>query len=318
MHPRNAVLCTALILLALTAPAAVAGEIRFEGDIAFTSADGTILAANLFSPVPQQAGQTFPAIIFINSWALDEHEYLVQAANFAHDGYLVLSYSSRGWGASGGLVSVAGPNDMDDLTAAVDWLLAETPVDPANIGACGISYGAGISLLGLAHDTRLKTAAAMSTYTNVGESLYGNNTPRLVWGGILVGSGYLTGHMDPIIAHHYGNILTGTDVDETLAWAGIRSAESYLDIINARNAPVYISQNFGDELFQPNSVMRFYEGLTGPKKMDLSRHHRGSARQHEDRRRRTPRLPGRLAHRRTEQPHLVHASARLVHRRQAE
>lgn len=250
--------------------ALVAGDIRFIHDIYFDSADGTEIHANLWEPVDVDQGNTYPAIIFVNSWAIDNNEYLVQAAKFADDGYIVFSYSSRGWGKSGGMVNVAGPRDMEDLSAGVDWLLANTNTQAENIGISGISYGGGISLLGLANEPRIKTAVAMSAWADLRESLYAGETPRLVWGGILVGSGYLTGNMDPIIAKQYGNILTHNDIPATLEWAAARSPITYIDRINERGAPVYISQNWGDELFQPNSVIDFYRNLHVPRRLDLS------------------------------------------------
>ncbi|CAM2069879.1 Prolyl oligopeptidase family serine peptidase [Sulfidibacter corallicola] len=258
------------LLLLVGASRLFAGGVTYIDGIFFPSEDGTEISANVFIPEEDDANAQFPAIIFVNSWALENHEYIVQAAKFAHDGYIVLSYSSRGWGFSGGQVNVAGPKDMEDLSAAVDWLEDHTPVDAANIGISGISYGGGISLLGLAQEPRLKTAVAMSSWADLRESLFANETPRLVWGGILVGSGYLTGNMDPIILEMYTNVLTNRNIPATLEWAAGRSPITYIDRINAKGAPVYISQNFGDELFQPNSLIDFYQRLETPKRLDLS------------------------------------------------
>jgi predicted acyl esterase len=237
----------------------------FDDDIWVTSADGTTLAANVFVPVGTP-GQTFPVIVFPNSWALEEHEYFVQAAQFAQEGYVVFSYSARGWGASGGLVNVAGPKDMEDVTACIDWVLANTPADANNIGMAGISYGAGLSLLGAAHDSRVKTVVSMSGWGDVGRALYGAETPRLVWGGILVGSGGLLGRLDPIVTEHYLNVVTHTNVEETLAWTTPRSPITYLDEYNGRQLPIFISQNYQDELFQPNQIIDLYKGLNYPHK----------------------------------------------------
>ncbi|CAM2009823.1 CocE/NonD family hydrolase [Acanthopleuribacter pedis] len=252
------------------AVSAFAGDVRFTNGIFYSSEDGTEISANLWEPTGVDQGNQYPAIIFVNSWAIDNREYIVQAAKFAKEGYIVFSYSSRGWGESGGLVNVAGPKDMQDLSAGIDWLLANTNTQAENIGISGISYGGGISLLGLAQEPRLKTAVAMSAWADLRESLYSNNTPRLVWGGILVGSGYLTGNMDPIIARQYSNILTNTDIEATLEWAAERSPIRTINRINDRGAPVYISQNWGDELFQPNSLIDFYNKLEGPKRLDLN------------------------------------------------
>lgn len=72
------------------------------------------IAGNLFVPVAKNEGEIFPVIIFISSWACEEHEYIAQAIHFAKKGYIVLSYSHRGWGFSGGRVSLGGPEDWVD------------------------------------------------------------------------------------------------------------------------------------------------------------------------------------------------------------
>ena len=40
----------------------------------------------------------------------------------------------------------------------------------------------------------------MSTWGSLTESLYGQQTPRLIWGGLLTGLGYLTGNPSDEIA----------------------------------------------------------------------------------------------------------------------
>jgi dipeptidyl aminopeptidase/acylaminoacyl peptidase len=64
---------------------------------------------------------------------------------------------------SGGDIETAGPKDVNDVSDVINWLLANTPSDPAHLGAAGISYGSGLSLLGSAFDSRIRAAAALST-----------------------------------------------------------------------------------------------------------------------------------------------------------
>ena len=90
---------------------------------------------------------THPAIVFVNSWGLNDAEYLAQATAFARAGYTVLSYTTRGFWGSGGQIDTAGPQDIADVSAVIDWLLAHTTADPAHIGVAGVSYGAGIGLI---------------------------------------------------------------------------------------------------------------------------------------------------------------------------
>ncbi len=249
------------------------GSFRFRS-ATITSGDGTELMATLFEPVSDggadDAGSVpRPAVVFVNSWALNAYQYIVPAAILAKRGYVVLSYATRGFGGSGGLVNVAGPDDMDDLSAVLDWLLANTAVDDDRIAMAGISYGAGISLRGLAQEPRIKTAVAMSGWANLTDSLYKDNTPRLAWGLLLLASGYFTGQMDPFIAQLFQNLLSNNDIADTLAWSAERSPATYLDAINASGKPIYMSNNLSDTLFNPNQMVDFYDQLTVPKRLDL-------------------------------------------------
>ncbi len=244
-------------------------EFEYFDCIWIESADGTQLAANVFIPLVDSA-QGFPAVVFSNSWVLEEHEYFMPALSLVQRGYIVLSYSSRGWGLSGGQVQTAGPKDVEDVHAVVDWLLDNTPTDEDNIGIGGVSYGAGIALMGLAHEPRLKTAVAMSGWADLNKALYAGQTPALIWSTILVGTGYLTGEMDPEIAEMYWRLLSHDDIDGVMAWGEQRSPIRYVDLINDRESPVFLSNNFRDNLFRPNELLAFYEALTVPKQLDLN------------------------------------------------
>ncbi|WP_281561319.1 alpha/beta fold hydrolase [Thalassomonas sp. RHCl1] len=239
-----------------------------DDNIQIRAYDGITLEANIF--VPTAAADQYPAIIFINSWGMNEYQYLVEAARFAEQGYVVLSYSTRGFGQSEGKIATAGPEDVRDVSAAIDFLLANYPVDINRIGVSGISYGSGISLLSAANDPRISAVAAMSTWGSLTDSLYGQYTPRLIWGGLLTGIGYLTGDPSDEIAINYLDLLKQERIDEITVWADVRSPLSYLDKLNERRVPIYLANNFGDNLFQPNSVLALYQALEGPKKMDLS------------------------------------------------
>lgn len=244
------------------------GSFTFDNTIKVTANDGVVLEASLFTPSAPSPTGKYPTVIFVNSWALNKYEYLVPAAKLAKKGYIVLSYSTRGFGASGGLIDTAGPKDRADLSKIIDWLLSNTQTDPANIGISGISYGAGIALAGVSTEPRIKTAVAMSGWGNLKRSLYGNDTPRLIWGLLLVASSYITGRPDPIIAQNFAKLLQHTDIDFVTAWAADRSPETFVGQLNSSaGKSVLISNNFEDFLFNPNAVLDYYSKITVPKKL---------------------------------------------------
>ncbi|MCB0351276.1 MAG: prolyl oligopeptidase family serine peptidase [Bdellovibrionales bacterium] len=244
-------------------------DYEYNDDIEIRSFDNSIIAANLVKPRTHNS-EKLPTIIFVNSWALDEHEYLKQSLQFAGEGFQVLSYSARGWGCSDGMIDVIGDNDMKDISSVIDWLIQNTDADPDNIGMSGISYGGGMTLKALAVEPRLKTGAAMSAWGSLRDSLFGNNTPRAVWGAILLGSGYLLGNMDPHILELFKDMVRYENISELTSWTNKRSPLEFIELINKRSVPVYISNNFGDNLFQPNHIIEFYNRLTGPKQLDLN------------------------------------------------
>jgi len=239
------------------------------------------LPANIFVPSTADASQTFPAIIYISSWAVYEHQYLNQAQLLADKGYVVLSYTARGFHSSPGLINTAGEADVNDARSAIDYLLDPNnhlPVDPERIAMGGVSYGAGISLLAAMQDERVKVVTAMSGWGDLIESLWGGNTPDYTWLEILTGSSkpipyVLKNRPDPLIEHYYGNMRTHTDVAETKAWGMIRSPISYIDQANARVNPpaLFMSNNLHDYLFQPDSVVRMLHQYQGPWRLELNR-----------------------------------------------
>jgi putative CocE/NonD family hydrolase len=62
-----------------------------------------------------------------------------------------------------------------------------------------------------------------------------------------------------------------------LAWGRQRSPSTYLKALNQRKPPVYLVQNFQDELFHPNPVLDFFTRFKGPKRLDLNKGTHGSA-----------------------------------------
>ncbi|MGI9278545.1 MAG: alpha/beta fold hydrolase [Endozoicomonas sp.] len=240
-----------------------------DDDIVILTNDGVELTANIF--VPTHLTGSAPAVVFINSWGLNEYQYMQQAAALAEKGYIVLSYATRGFGESTGQIGTAGPQDIADYSQVIDFLMNNYPVNPNAIGTAGISYGSGISLMGAAHDERVKAVAAMSSWGSMVEALYGNQTPRLAWAEILTLTADLRGNPDPIIAENW-DIIKNQKLDQipaVLEWAEERSPINYVEQLNQNNTAVYFAKAYGDNLFQANSLLEMYSRLTTPKHMDL-------------------------------------------------
>ncbi|WP_224370046.1 CocE/NonD family hydrolase [Hyalangium versicolor] len=228
--------------------------------------DGVVLTGNVFTP---DTPGTHPVIIFITSWSLPSIEYLVQAQQFAEAGYVALSYTPRGFYTSGGSIDTAGPKDITDVTDVITWTLAHTPSDPARIGLAGVSYGAGISLLGSAFDSRVRVVAAVSAWTDLQYSLLANETRHQQAAGLLALSGELTGNPSAELEQTLADYFANRNLDGIKAFAKVRSAATYVDRINASRPAILIANAYGDSLFAPNQLADFFGKLTGPKRLEL-------------------------------------------------
>ena len=227
---------------------------------------GVNLKANYVAPA--SAGK-HPVIVFPSSWGLNDLEYIAQAGKLAERGYVVVSYTPRGWWASGGEIDTAGPQDMADLSKVLDWTLANTAADPARIGAAGVSYGAGISLLGSAFDPRIRAVVMMSGWTDLVSSLYGDDTRHLQSAGLLSIAAQLLGHPGADLTGKLADFNANRNVEQVQAWAKVRSASTYLDAINANRPAVLIANAWGDSFFPPNQLVDTFGRLTVPKRLEL-------------------------------------------------
>lgn len=237
--------------------------------------DGLKLVANVFLPKITSPNQKFPTIIMVNSWVCPDWEYIGQAQRLARDGYIVLEYASRGWWGSEGEVRVAAPEDIQDVTSIFDWMSANLPMDTNNVGISGISYGAGISLLGAAREPRIKTVAAFSGWSNLEDELYPQDTPNKSNVNLLVGVAPLGGRLSAEVSTLSSELLNPDTseqrANEIRAWARLRSPLQELSKYNQRKVPVFLSKNYSDEMFTPNSSMVLFTQLQGPKKLLLNR-----------------------------------------------
>lgn len=239
-------------------------------DIKIPSFDGALIDADLYLPDQKVFKGKRPALIFVNSWVMDKREYTIQAQKFAKKGYIVLSYSSRGFGRSEGLASCAGPEDIKDVTWIIDWLEENTDVDTDLIGLCGVSLGGGISGVAVAFEPRIKVIAMMSAWSNLYESFYYNNTFKELWAGLLLKAGQILGRLSDDFDDIFSRLKAGDEKSWIKEWARVRSAGSYLSEINQRDTPILIANNFRDYLFTPNGNVNFFRQLKVPKKLIMS------------------------------------------------
>ena len=155
--------------------------------------DGTELAAIVVQP---DGPGRFPLLVMPSSWAVNDVEYVAAAVRLARLDYVVVSYTSRGFWNSGGEIDIAGSATVGDVSTVIAWAIDRYPVSDM-IGAVGISYGAGTSLLAAAVDDRIKAVAAMSTWASLAAALVPNGALSTQAAHLLVWAGDVTGRPGP-------------------------------------------------------------------------------------------------------------------------
>lgn len=252
-----------LSLCVISTPASAASTFR---NIEITTRDAVSLKGNVFTPT---ASGRLPTIVFITSWALPNIEYLAQAQQLADAGYVVVSYTPRGFYTSGGGIDTAGPKDIGDLTEVINWTLVNTPADSTRLGVAGVSYGAGMALIGAAFDSRIRAVAALSCWTDLTYSLFANNTRHLQSAGLLWLSAELTGTPSAELRQALTNFFANENVQDVITYSQARGAATYLDRINANHPAILMANAYGDSFFAPNQLSDFFTKLTGPKRLEL-------------------------------------------------
>jgi predicted acyl esterase len=232
-----------------------------------TASDGVALKSNVIAP---STPGRHPGVVLVASWALNDLQYLAQARALAERGYVVLSYTARGFWLSGGEIEVAGPKDVADASTAIDWLIANTPVDRGRIGIVGMSYGAGISLLAAAHDRRVRAVGSLSGWADLAASMHGNQTrrPQAAW--FLQTAARLVGRPSPEMTRILDDYWANRNDAYREQWAHGRSARYAVDAINRNHPAVLIAHSFGDSIFPANQMLDFYDALTTRKRLELA------------------------------------------------
>lgn len=137
-------------------------EVRFNSG-------GSALAAWLYLPTGLAAGERRPAIVMAHGWSAVKEMHLDDfGARFARDGFAVVVFDYRNFGASGGAPRqhIDPALQLEDYRNAITWARRHERVDPARIGIWGSSFsGAHVLHLG-AYDRRVRAVVAQVPLIN--------------------------------------------------------------------------------------------------------------------------------------------------------
>ncbi|MFF9471808.1 alpha/beta fold hydrolase [Streptomyces roseolus] len=217
--------------------------------------DGVRIDTSYF--VAGSAGRR-PAVLLAHGFGGSKDDVRAYAERLARDGYAVLTWSARGFGASGGKIGLNDPaHEVADVRGLVDWLadrpevLLDEAGDP-RVGVTGASYGGAISLLAAGHDPRVDAIAPQITYWNLADALFPGGVYKKLWSGILFSMGAdargdACGRFAPEICALKERVaVSGTPDAEARALLEARSPSAVGDRVKV---PTLIVQGQTDSLF---------------------------------------------------------------------
>ncbi|MEJ7834037.1 MAG: alpha/beta fold hydrolase [Nocardioides sp.] len=139
------------------------------------SGETVALDASVFAP--EGEGRR-AAVVLAHGFGGSKDDLEGQARELAADGYVVLTYSARGFGESGGLIHLNSPDyEIADVSALLDLLAGRDDVqldgdgDP-RVGIAGGSYGGAVALMAAAYDDRVDAIVPAITWNDLGRSLF--------------------------------------------------------------------------------------------------------------------------------------------------
>ncbi|MEU0159919.1 alpha/beta fold hydrolase [Streptomyces sp. NPDC006261] len=194
-----------------------------------------------------------PAVLIGHGFGGSKNDVRAQAEKLAADGYAVLTWSARGFGKSGGEISLNDPGrEVKDVSGLIDWLAERPEVeldkkgDP-RVGLTGASYGGAVSLLAAGHDQRVDAIAPVITYWNLADALFPDGVFKKLWAGIFVTSGGGCEKFEKRLCEMYERVaVSGKPDAEARALLTERSPSAVADRIKV---PSLLLQGQSDSLF---------------------------------------------------------------------
>ena len=257
----------AVALTTLLVPAAAQAA-----DVTVTSFDNTPITTHVFPAPGLAAGATAPTILNGPGWgsdgATDPGTGLVKQLNDL--GYNVVTWDPRGFGTSGGVVSIDAPapegwdtRAIIDMVATQPWAQLDGPGDP-RVGMAGGSYGAGIQYSTAINDHRIDALVPVVGWHSLRTSLYKDDTFKQGWDSLLYTSGLAAANkvapgLDPHITSAYEQgVKTGVLSKDDAAWFASRGPGGAVAKITA---PTMVVGGTVDTLFPLDEDIKLYNTI---------------------------------------------------------
>ncbi|MFD1720699.1 alpha/beta fold hydrolase [Amnibacterium endophyticum] len=230
-----------------------------------TSTQRIRLDTSLYLPATRPA----PAVLLAHAFGQDKGDLAGEARRLQREGYAVLTYSARGFGASGGRIGLDSlDGEVPDARALIDVLDARRDVlhrdgDPV-VAVVGASYGGALALMAGATDPRVDAVVAGITWYDLGQALVPwtsgwargvepERTVKAAWLARLFGTAAADdaagpcARFTPQVCALYRTLVTGGPF--TAADQALLERSSPESVLGGMTAPTLLLQGLNDSLF---------------------------------------------------------------------
>ena len=240
------------------APGALAGTFT-KTDATLAADDGVSLAYSLY--VPDGQGP-FPAVMLFHGLGQTRASEDGYAQALASAGYVALAPDARGHGQSGGLFSLDGPREIQDVRELFATLTARKDVIASKVGAFGVSLGGGIVWNAAVAGVPFAALEPVITWTDLDQALVPQGLPKT--GAIFLFASSVAGKIDPALAPLLPDLLAGRNLGPIEAALVARSSRPKLATLST---PTFLIQGRTDYAFDIDQAVAGYRLLTGPKRL---------------------------------------------------
>jgi pimeloyl-ACP methyl ester carboxylesterase len=244
-----------------------------NGDTSASSTNSIHLDANVY--VPDGAVAPTPAVVVIHGFGETKSTATIVtfAEDFAAAGYVVVTPTVRGFGNSEGLVSLVGPNEVNDLKTIILAMQAgsigDTPpiaipvTSASKVGVMGPSYGGGHTFeIMRTHVAGLTAVIPIIGWTDLYQALAPNDVPKLTYslGLFATGFNFEDPNYAPVMFDWLRDILNGTpeatrqgDPESNIDWRSVIFNPTELTV------PAFVIQGWDDDLFPAEQALQLVQ-----------------------------------------------------------
>lgn len=266
----------ALLVFSLLAAIPMSANAAEVIEKSIKTAPGVLIDTSLFLPEVMPA----PAILLAHGFGSSKEAVKESAQYYRDNGYVVLTWTARGFGKSSGQISMnAAQGEIADIKELISYLATrkevkkESSADPI-VGIVGASYGGAAALLSAAVDKRIDAAIADITWNNLNQALFPQSSTDLsepgpfkkVWTGTFFSLATLPnaalGECGALAAQWCAAYKSAVINERPSAQEiTLLNSVSPSAVLSEISAPTLVSQGQSDSLFPLNESLKTFTAL---------------------------------------------------------